>query len=390
MKEVQLGEVASISRVNIKPEDIDSGTYYVGLEHINSEGLVQGKQVESLELSSNKFVFQSGDILYGKLRPYLRKISLAEKSGICSTDIIPIKVKDTTDVRYVCHLLRSNKLVDLANSMTSGANLPRISPKEIVKIPIPLPPLPVQQKIAAILDEADKLRQFNKQLITKYDELTQSLFLDMFGDPVTNPKGWEKKECGEFIDYLADIGSNGANKLVSEKLVMSDTEDYAIMIRTTNLSKNDFKNKLKYVSKEVYDFFKKSKVFGGEIIMNKIGSAGDFWLMPNLDRPVSLGLNQFIIRLKDMNTLYFHDFLSTDFGKQTIKSKLNGATTKSITKTAVRELPILVPPIALQNQFAERVQAIEAQKAQAQQSLEKAEELFGSLLQKAFKGELVK
>ena len=123
--------------------------------------------------------------------------------------------------------------------------------------------------------------------------------------------------------------------------------------------------------------------------MNKIGSAGDFWIMPKLNKPVSLGLNQFVIRLKNMNTLYFYHFLSTDFGTLNIKSRCNGVATKSITKTAVRELPILVPPPKLQNQFADLVKAIEAQKALAQQELNKADELFNSLLQKAFKGELV-
>ena len=78
-------------------------------------------------------------------------------------------------------------------SNCTGATIPHISRPTLENLNIPLPPLPTQQKIAAILDEADKLRQLNKELIAKYDALTQSLFLDMFGDPVSNPKGWEKK-----------------------------------------------------------------------------------------------------------------------------------------------------------------------------------------------------
>jgi type I restriction enzyme S subunit len=288
--------------------------------------------------------------------------------------------------KYLYYFLKSirKKIV----SEAYGGAQPHISQGYVKDLEIPLPPLPKQQKIANILDAADALRQNDKALIAKYDELTQALFLDMFGDPYLNINNWLEKTCGEFIYYLADIGSNGANSVVSEKLVMTDTEDYALMIRTTNLTRNDFSNNIKYVSKEVYDFFKKSQIFGGEIIMNKIGSAGDFWLMPHLNRPVSLGLNQFVIRLKDINTLYFYYFLSTDYGTKNIKSRINGVATKSITKTAVRELPILFPPIELQNQFAERVAVIEEQKAIAQKSLEKSESLFNSLLQKAFKGEL--
>jgi len=292
--------------------------------------------------------------------------------------------KENLVLEYLMYYMNYTNLSLYINGATRG----KLTKSSLNSIKIPLPPLPEQKRIATILDAADAYRQKTKALIAKYDELTQSLFLDMFGDPAKNPFSWELKTCGDFIDYLADIGSNGANKIVSEKLVMSDTEDYAVMIRTTNLNRNDFKNNIKYVSKGVYDFFKKSQVFGGEIIMNKIGSAGDFWLMPKLEKPVSLGLNQFLIRLKDINLMYFYHFLSTDYGTINIKSRCNGAATKSITKTAVRELPILLPPIDLQNQFAKRVQAIETQKAQAQTSLKKAEDLFNCLLQKAFKGEL--
>lgn len=289
--------------------------------------------------------------------------------------------------KYLYYFLKSIRPKVLHDAY--GGAQPHISQGYVKELKIPLPPLETQKKIAAILDEADKLRQLNKQLIQKYETLTQSLFIDKFGDPAKNPNKYPLKTCGEFIDYLADIGSNGANKVVSEKLVMTDNEDYAVMIRTTNLTRNDFSNNLKYVSKEVYDFFKKSQIFGGEIIMNKIGSAGDFWIMPQLNKPVSLGLNQFVIRLKNINLFYFYHFLSTDYGTLNIKSRINGVATKSITKTAVRGLPILFPPISLQNQFSERLQELEKQKELAQEALQKSEDLFNSLLQKAFKGELV-
>lgn len=289
--------------------------------------------------------------------------------------------------KYLYYFLKSIRKKIVSDAY--GGAQPHISQGYIKELQIPLPPLPTQQKIAAILDAADAYRQKTKALIAKYDELTQSLFLDMFGDPVKNEKGWEKRKLNDFLNTLVDVGSNGGNDWVSANIKMKDEEDYAIMIRTVNLNKNDFNNNLKYVSEETYNLFKKTKVFGGEIIMNKIGSAGEFWLMPNLNKPVSLGLNQLMMKFNDLEKLFFYYYFSTDFGKKLINSKLNGATTKSITKTALRELDILYPPITLQNQFAERVQAIEEQKAQAQASLEKAEELFNSLLQRAFKGELV-
>lgn len=253
---------------------------------------------------------------------------------------------------------------------------------------IPLPSLPTQLHIATILSKAESLIAQRKESIRLLDEFLKSTFLEMFGDPGINPKKWSVKTLEEYIEYMGDIGSNGSNEMVAKNLEMLDDEDYAIMIRTTNLTKNDFVNNVKYVTQKTYEFFKKSKIFGGEIIMNKIGSAGDFWLMPKLNKPVSLGLNQLVIRTKNMHILFLFHYLSTDFGRMIVKSQCKGATTKSITKTAVKALPIIVPPIEIQNHFVSVVEKTEALKSRYQQSLQELENLYGSLSQKAFRGEL--
>ena len=289
------------------------------------------------------------------------------------------------DSIYLNYWLRLDATRFRIRHMVKGIHL---YPKDVARLKIPLPPLAEQQKIAAILDAADSLRQKDQQLIEHHTALSQSLFLEMFGDPVSNPMGWEKSELGNHIEYIGDIGSNGANAIVAKNLVMNDFEDYAIMIRTVNLNSNNFSKNIKYISKETYDFFAKSKIYGGEIIMNKIGSAGKFWIMPNLKKPVSLGLNQLVIRLKNLNTQFLYYYLSTGYCQAIIESSTRGAVTKSITKLAVKKLPLMYPAIEFQNQFAERIQAIEAQKQQAQASLKKSETLFNSLLQRAFKGEL--
>ena len=289
-------------------------------------------------------------------------------------------VKDKADIKYLYYKMQTIKF--------EAEQHKRYWISKYSQIEIDLPPLATQQRIAAILDQSDAIIQNNRAIVQKYDALTQSLFLDMFGDPVKNEKGWEKRKLNDFLEVLVDVGSNGGNDWVSANIKMKDEEDYALMIRTVNLNKNDFENNLKYVSEETYNLFKKTKVYGGEIIMNKIGSAGEFWLMPYLNRPVSLGLNQLMMTFKNLDKFYFYFYFSTNYGKKLINSKLNGATTKSITKTALRDLDILYPPMELQNQFAERVAVIEAQKQQAQLELAKSEELFQSLLQRAFKGEL--
>ena len=339
-----------------------------------------------LTKSINEYLFEDESLIFGT--GGLASIHFCNDKFAVSTDCFVTQPKDKKQVfsKFVYYYLSGN--MNILESGFKGAGLKHISKDYLENIEIPLPSLAVQQRITTILDQAEGIIQNNRAMVKKYDALTQSLFLDMFGDPVKNEKGWEKRKLNEFLEVLVDVGSNGGNDWVSANIKMKDEEDYAIMIRTTNLNKNDFKNNLKYVSKETYDLFKKTKVFGGEIIMNKIGSAGDFWLMPNLNKPVSLGLNQLMMTFNNLDKIFFFFFFSTDYGKKIINSKLNGATTKSITKTALRDLDILYPPITLQTQFAERVAVIEAQKKQAQEALAKSEALFESLLQRAFKGEL--
>ena len=112
--------------------------------------------------------------------------------------------------------------------------------------------------------------------------------------------------------------------------------------------------------------------------------------MPVLNRPVSLGMNAFLLRFNEtkLNVFFTFFLLKTRYGESEIQKRVKGAVTKTIRKDAIREIPIIIPPIQLQNQFAERVMVIEAQKQQAQLELAKSEELFNSLLQRAFNGEL--
>jgi type I restriction enzyme S subunit len=109
---VPLGEVATVERDGIDPTSIQSGSRYVGLEHIDSSGAVQQQIVQNGDLASTKFVFGPDHILFGKLRPYLRKIARPEFDGVCSTDIIPIRPGPNVDRGYLFHFLRLDDVVN--------------------------------------------------------------------------------------------------------------------------------------------------------------------------------------------------------------------------------------------------------------------------------------
>ncbi|MCF8448196.1 MAG: restriction endonuclease subunit S [Bacteroidia bacterium] len=333
-----------------------------------------------------QYLIKNGDILIS-LDGDFKSIEWKNGEGLLNQRVCKIIPKS--------HLLNKDFLLHFLpetlkgiHRNTSFTTVKHLSTKTINNIEIPLPSLPDQLHIANLLSKAETLITQRKETLRLLDEYLKSTFLEMFGDPGINSKNWPIKKLEEHIEYMGDIGSNGSNEMVSKNLEMLDTEDYAIMIRTTNLTRNDFTNNIKYVTQKTYEFFKKSKIHGGEIIMNKIGSAGDFWLMPYLNRPVTLGLNQLVIRTKKLPTLFLFHFLSTDYGRMIVKAQAKGATTKSITKTAVKALSIIYPPIELQNKFVTIVEKTEALKIQYQQSLQELENLYSGLSQKAFRGEL--
>lgn len=343
------------------------------------------------------FLVDDGDLLIASsgivVSNFHNKIAYVRKEHLplcLNTSTIRFKTLNnkTFHLDYLKYYLKTNHFKNQLKKLITGAAQLNFGPSHLKKITIPVPSLDEQVHISNVLTKAENLIAQRKESMRLLDEFLKSTFLDMFGDPGINPKKWPIKKIEDYIEYMGDIGSNGSNEMVAKNLEMLDEEDYAIMVRTTNLTRNDFTHNVKYVTKKTYDFFKKSKIYGGEIIMNKIGSAGDFWLMPHLNKPVSLGLNQLVIRTKDIPTLYLYYYLSTDYGRMIVKAQAKGATTKSITKTAVKALPLMYPPIELQNQFVSVVEKTNALKSQYQQSLQELENLYGSLSQRAFKGEL--
>lgn len=395
MKKVKLNDIAEFIRTGKTPPTSQTQYFDGSVNWYTPGDFNNGKKLKTsrrtltqIALDDRKAITFPKDTLLITCIGDIGKIGITQEDCSSNQQITGIKPKENTDVNYLYYWFIANKKI-LENTANSAV-VPILNNKTLQNIDFELSPLPTQQKIAAILDKADELRQYNKQLIEKYDALTQSLFLDMFGDPSKNSKKWEIDSFGSYITVLTDYHANGSYESLKEVVELKDERDFALMVRTTDLEKNNFDNDVKFITEEAYNFLTKSKVFGNEIIINKIGSAGNVYLMPILNRPVSLGMNAFLLRFneKQLNVIFTYFLLKTKYCESEIQKRVKGAVTKTIRKDAIREIPIIVPPIDLQNQFAERVQLIETQKQQAQEALAKSEELFQSLLQRAFKGEL--
>lgn len=326
--------------------------------------------------------FPQGTVILSSRAP-IGKVAIAGKEMYCNQGFKNFICSDRIDSRYLYWYLKGH--TDYLNSLGRGATFKEISKTIVENIEIPLPDMNKQINYANTLKKCWDILLALKEQIGAYDNLIKSRFVEMFGDAKENPYGFEIVPFGEIVEYMGDIGSNGANKVVVDHLDMKDEEDYALMVRFTNFTKNDFTDDVKYISKEAYDFFEKSQLFGGELIICKIGSAGQNYVMPHLDRPVSLGLNQIMVRIKDiMQMPFLYQYLHTDYGEFLISGCINGAVTKTITKTELRKIPVMMPPMEKQKQYADFVKQVDKIKTVEEKRLEKLQLLFDSLMQKYF------
>ena len=238
---------------------------------------------------------------------------------------------------------------------------------------------------------ASEIIRLRTACIESAQSLIPALFQEMFGDLDCN-NSYKKVLFGDIITVLTDYHANGSYEKLKEHVTLLDNPDYALMVRTTDLEKNNFIDNVKYISQSAYEFLEKSKIYGGEIIINKIGSAGNVYLMPKLNRPVSLGMNAFLIRIdeKYANNIFIYNLLTSSYGKKIIQEKVSGAVTKTITKNSIKSLKLYLPPVEQQELFAEKAQEIEVYIKTQQAELENAKTMFQSLLHHAFTGELTR
>jgi type I restriction enzyme S subunit len=264
-----------------------------------------------------------------------------------------------------------------------ATTLPSLTKADLLKIEITIPPLMQQQKIAAILDAADALRQTDKALIAKYDELTQALFLDMFGDPVSNPKGWVENSLKDLCNKITDGTHDTPLRLTEGIKFITGKHIRPFVI--------DYENS-DYVTEEVHnEIYRRCNPEHGDILYTNIGVNFATAAMNIVDYEFSMK-NVALLKYKRefLNGRFLESILNNEFFKDRLKRAFGiGGAQQFLSLSNIKSIMVLCPPLELQNQFAERVAVIEQQKAIAQAGLEKSEELFNSLLQKAFKGELV-
>jgi type I restriction enzyme S subunit len=256
----------------------------------------------------------------------------------------------------------------------------------VKSIPIPLPPLATQKKIAAILDAADAYRQKTKALIGKYEQLGQSLFLEMFGDPVVNPKGWDVRKLGDVSKVIT--------KGESPKWQGYAYTDKGIRFITSENVRLGYldNSKDKFVPLKFHEKLIRSQLKEDDLLINLVGaSIGRGALVKSNALPANINqaVSKIELNLELIDPIFLlQQIITPQIQGLLIGNKVEGARA-NISLKNVRELKIIYPPLLVQKEYIRKFKLVQVQKAKAEESLGKAEALFGVLLQRAFKGELV-
>jgi len=207
------------------------------------------------------------------------------------------------------------------------------------------------------------------------------------------PKGWIWCKVRNLISDLTDYHANGSYEVLKENIELKDDPDYALMVRATNFEKNNFESDQKYINKSAYEFLSKSKLFGGEILVGKIGNAGKVYFMPYLNRPASLAMNLFCLRFEGLRSTFIYNQLMSARASEQINSYVKGVGNPTIDKKALRSIDIALPCEAEQEYLIEKIgnifSQIERVETEIQTNLDKSEILRQSILKKAFSGQLV-
>lgn len=307
-------------------------------------------------------------------------IHAATNQAICNIRPDP----EVANTRYLYRALEA-KVPELVSQASGGAQ-PNISQEKIRKTKIFLPPLDEQKRIAAILDKADQLRQKRRQAIALLDSLTQSIFLEMFGDPVSNSKGFPVVEFGSLIKSGP---TNGLYKPASAYgegtriLRINNFYDGAIVgmdeLRRLAVSPKE---------QETYSLAE------GDIVINRVNSRehlGKSALVPALDEPIVFESNMMRLSLHDsaINQKYCIDFLQSSSIKQQISKKAKDAVNQSsINQSDVKSFRIMLPPIAKQREYAKVALTSSTRKGIVARALAVGDQLFSSLQHRAFSGQL--
>ncbi len=300
------------------------------------------------------------------------------------TYIIETNGLNELSMRYLYYFIDSK--MDFIRSQSIGGVIKYIKLGDLTSLKLPLHSYSKQQEIAAVLDKASELVEKRKAQLAELDALAESIFYDMFGDSVTNEKGWETEILKELT---TKIGSGATPKGGNE----SYKDEGISLIRSLNVHNGVFKYKdLAHIDDEQATALNNVTIESNDVLLNITGaSVARCCIVPSDVLPARVNQHVAIVRvIKDLANYRFlcSQLTSIQYQRKLLDvGRSSGATREALTKANVESLNVILPPLQLQQQFAERIEKIELQKQKVKAALKKSEDLFQRLMQDMFNPE---
>lgn len=371
----KLGEVAEIiggstPKTNIK-EYWDGDYFWITPAELKGDRFIKSTSRTITDLAvenTNLSLLPKGTVLLSSRAP-IGKVAIADVPMYCNQGFKNIICGEKLNNNYVYWLLYGK--TEYLNSLGVGATFKEISKKIVENIPIPLPPLSTQQSIVSELDSLSKIIADCKETLKDYDALEQSIFYDMFGDPVKNEKGWEVKKLEDICSNIVDCPHSTPTK--------SDVPTIYPCIRTSELRNGEiYWDSMQYVEEEEY----KNRIVRlqpqkDDIVFGREGSIGGAVILPE-GYQFCLGQRTMLLRVDEsiIHSIFLHRVILSDWVKNQIMDKNVASTVAHVNVKDVKAFLIPIPPLPLQQQFASKIEAIEQMKSETKKALQEAETLF--------------
>lgn len=264
--------------------------------------------------------------------------------------------------------------LDLSHCV-SGATIPHIYFKDYGKDLIPVPSLKIQEKIVSELDKINELIRLKKEQLKDYDNLAQSIFYDMFGDPVENEKGWEVKKLGEVCSQITDGTHNSPTN--------TKNGDFKYVTAKNIKKEGIVLDNITYVDADTHhSIYSRCNPEYGDILYIKDGATTGIATINNLNEEFSLLSSVALLKLEDkIINYYLKAVLNTPSLYNCIRTNMGGAAITRLTLVKIKAIKIPLPPLPLQHLFAQRIEQIERQKSAVQKSITDLETLLASRMQ---------
>ncbi|MDQ3711369.1 MAG: restriction endonuclease subunit S [Acidobacteriota bacterium] len=316
-------------------------------------------------------------------RTSVGKVAVAGMPLCFSQDITAIRNDEKyLDKSFLIYFLKTKE--SYFKQSARGATIGGITREIVSQVEIPLPSLDEQKRIATILDKADRLRRQRRFVQTLSDSFLQSVFIKMFGDPVSNPMNWETNNIGKYTSLV----SSGSTPLGGETVYKKSGVRF---IRSQNVLMSDFDfSDIAFIDEETHKSMKRTHVKKNDVLINITGASIGRVACYKEETIANVNQHVCIIRLKDRDILpsFLARQLSMPFYQTTVISSQSGATRQAFNFEQIKDFQIIAPPPPLQKKFAEIVQKFERVRRQQREATHQAEHLFQTLLHRAFRGEI--